>query len=117
MRYSLILFLFAVSISACDQSKPNVIIADPPAEQEHSNDIRHHLTRVATGITQNSLATISSQADWDAVKSKRLEEFTEIDYTLSYDLSLSSVSLGAGLIWYQFPDDDDDILVESWIRQ
>jgi len=85
MRYILIIFVIATVIAACNPTKSIEEDAKTPSEPEHSNDIRHYLTRIAGEITQNSLA-ISNQADWEAEKPKRLEEFVEM-------ISLTSVPL------------------------
>ncbi len=37
------------------------------------------------------------------------EKFTEIDYTLGYEVSLGMIGLGVGHIWYTFPDGGDAI--------
>lgn len=38
------------------------------------------------------------------------EKFTELDATLRYTVSLDKLSLGAGHIWYTYPDDEDGIV-------
>ena len=43
-------------------------------------------------------------------KSRSAEErFTEVDYNLNYALSFEPVTAEVGLLWYTYPDGDDDI--------
>lgn len=50
-------------------------------------------------------------SDYNGTKS----QFNEIDYTLSYDLSLPLVSVGAGAIYYDFPNTGFDATTELYI--
>ena len=51
----------------------------------------------------NVWAHLSGEGD------RQAEKFTEVDYTLSYDISLGIASIGLGHVWYTFPDSDDGI--------
>lgn len=35
--------------------------------------------------------------------------FSEVDYTLSYSIGIDALTLGAGHVWYTFPDNDDEL--------
>ncbi len=38
-----------------------------------------------------------------------VENFTEVDYTLSYSIPVGSATFTAGHLWYTYPDSDDNI--------
>lgn len=43
-------------------------------------------------------------------------EFNKIDYILTYELAMPMVSLGAGLIYYDFPNTGGDATTELYVR-
>lgn len=63
------------------------------------------------GIDLGDAGAISANvwAHLSAEGAEGAEGFTEVDYTLSYDVSLGPVAVSVGHIWFTFPDDDDDI--------
>ena len=78
MRYNFILIFIAAGISSCDQTKLPVENANATVETRHTNNIRQYLTRVASDITKNSLASINSSEEWQSIQANRSEEFIEM---------------------------------------
>lgn len=37
------------------------------------------------------------------------QRFTEIDYTLYHNIKFDPITLGGGIVWYTYPDGDDDL--------
>jgi len=69
-----VLFLFCFYQSSFAQNLP--IEKSPPFDQ--SNNIRNYLMRVASEVTQKSLAGINTLEDWLQVRDQRYQEFLEM---------------------------------------
>ena len=74
-KYVLVVSLIALH---CLQAYSQTNRADPTPKIDQSNNIRCYLSNVASGITHNSLATISSLQEWENVSKRRHQEFLEM---------------------------------------
>jgi cephalosporin-C deacetylase-like acetyl esterase len=69
------LFLTLFYFTGCNNNSNNTTSV---CEAEEPNNIRSYLSKVATEITDNSLAGINSAADWEKLRPQRYLEFIEM---------------------------------------
>jgi len=75
--YKLLFVSFILIISFGCQKSPKTITKND-VTLVHENNIREHLKRVASEITDNSLKEFTSKEGWENVKSDRLIQFQEM---------------------------------------
>ncbi len=75
MKKELIVYLF---ILYCGFSYSQTYDYEVAPNFDQSNNIREHLCKAASDITQNSLKDIKNLGDWEAVREERHEQFLEM---------------------------------------
>lgn len=75
MKKELIVYLF---ILYCGFSYSQTFDYNVVSDFDQSNNMRQHLCKLASTITQNSLKDIQNLEDWEAIREERHEQFLEM---------------------------------------